>query len=413
MKGINTNKKVTAVIYAVMIMLVTTTVAIGVYDFNIKTGTITVDNKSQEVKTKKVTVGEVLEEQQITLDDNDYINIPKNKKVEKEFNIKIKKAVPVTVSFRGKQKNVKTSGTTVKDVLKSQSMTYYDNDEITPALETKVVKDMKITVTRYGQKINIVEEEIEFETEENENAQLEKGKSLTVQEGSKGLKENTIKELYKNGELIGTETTESKVVKEPVTQIVQNGTKVEEVKVASRAATDATPVNKPEEVVAGVKQEATKEEATKEEAPKQEAPKQEATPAPAKEAVAPVKAEPAPEKPSTNSNPSLQGARSIVMKASAYDLSFASCGKNPGDRGYGITASGTKAKPGTVAVDPSVIPLGTKLYIESMDGSGSYGYATAEDKGGAIKGNRIDLFYANRSEALQFGRRQVKVYILN
>ena len=357
MKGINTNKKVTAVIYAVMIMLVTTTVAIGVYDFNIKTGTITVDNKSQEVKTKKTTVGEVLEEQQITLDDNDYINIPENKKIEKDFNIKIKKAIPVTVSFRGKQKNVKTSDTTVKDVLKSNSMTYYENDEITPALETKVTKDMKITVTRYEQKTNIVEEEIEFETQENENAQLQKGKSLTVQEGSKGIKENTVKELYKNGELISTETTESKVVKEPVAKIIQNGTKIEMTQVASRGESNS--------------------------------------------------------KVASNSSPSLQGARSMVMKASAYDLSFESCGKNPGDEAYGITASGTHAKPGTVAVDPRVIPLGTKLYIESMDGYGSYGYATAEDTGGAIKGNRIDLFYSNKSDALDFGRREVKVYILD
>lgn len=61
---------------------------------------------------------------------------------------------------------------------------------------------------------------------------------------------------------------------------------------------------------------------------------------------------------------------------------------------------------GTVAVDPRVIPLRTRLYIDG------YGYATAMDIGSAIKGNRIDLFFETRQEALKWGRRSVKVFIL-
>lgn len=92
----------------------------------------------------------------------------------------------------------------------------------------------------------------------------------------------------------------------------------------------------------------------------------------------------------------------IVMQATAYDPSAGS-----------KTAMGTRARVGAVAVDPKVIPLGSKLYIESMDGFPTYGYATAEDTGGAIKGNRIDLFYSTNSQALRFGRRNVKVYVLD
>ncbi|WP_019133237.1 3D domain-containing protein [Peptoniphilus obesi] len=92
----------------------------------------------------------------------------------------------------------------------------------------------------------------------------------------------------------------------------------------------------------------------------------------------------------------------IVMQATAYDPSAGS-----------KTAMGTRARVGAVAVDPKVIPLGSKLYIESMDGFPTYGYATAEDTGGAIKGNRIDLFYSTNSQALKFGRRNVKVYVLD
>ncbi|MBQ8526808.1 MAG: G5 domain-containing protein [Clostridia bacterium] len=103
----------------------------------------------------------------------------------------------------------------------------------------------------------------------------------------------------------------------------------------------------------------------------------------------------------------------LTCTATAYDLSFQSCGKRPGDRGYGITATGTQAAYGTVAVDPRVIPLGSKLYIETTDGSFVYGYATAADTGGAIKGNKVDLFFPSYNDCMSFGRRSVRVYILN
>lgn len=102
----------------------------------------------------------------------------------------------------------------------------------------------------------------------------------------------------------------------------------------------------------------------------------------------------------------------LTMTATAYDLSFQSTGRKPGDRYYGLTASGTKIRPGVAAVDPNVIPLGTKLYVESTDGTPDYGYASAEDRGGAIKGNKIDLFFESAQDVRRFGRRKVKVYIL-
>jgi 3D (Asp-Asp-Asp) domain-containing protein len=66
----------------------------------------------------------------------------------------------------------------------------------------------------------------------------------------------------------------------------------------------------------------------------------------------------------------------------------------------------TRPQRGTVAVDPRVIPLGTRLYVPG------YGEARAEDTGGAIQGYRIDLFFPTREEALAWGRRTVEVEIL-
>ncbi|HAR40496.1 MAG TPA: peptidoglycan-binding protein [Coprothermobacter sp.] len=91
-------------------------------------------------------------------------------------------------------------------------------------------------------------------------------------------------------------------------------------------------------------------------------------------------------------------AQEILMVATAYSAEEPGIGTR--------TAMGTRVRYGVVAVDPKVIPLGTKLYIEG------YGYAVAEDVGGAIKGNRIDVYFNTVKECYQWGRRVVKVYVL-
>lgn len=70
------------------------------------------------------------------------------------------------------------------------------------------------------------------------------------------------------------------------------------------------------------------------------------------------------------------------------------------------TATGLNPAVGLVAVDPTVIPMGTRLYIEG------YGYARAADTGGAVKGNKIDLFMEEYAQCVNWGRRMVKVYML-
>lgn len=79
-----------------------------------------------------------------------------------------------------------------------------------------------------------------------------------------------------------------------------------------------------------------------------------------------------------------------------------------------ITKTGTVAKIGTVAVDPRVIPLGSTLYITSADGtSWAYGVAVAEDTGGAVVGNIVDLFFNTYDECIKFGRQSVMIYVLS
>ena len=126
------------------------------------------------------------------------------------------------------------------------------------------------------------------------------------------------------------------------------------------------------------------------------------TDAPSREHVKVVKARAAAPKVEAAST-TIPSSRVVTVKATAYTASCAGCS--------GTTATGIniKANPNekVIAVDPSVIPLGSKVYVPG------YGEATAADTGGAIKGNRIDVFIPTEQAALNFGVKQVNVTILN
>jgi uncharacterized protein YabE (DUF348 family) len=95
-------------------------------------------------------------------------------------------------------------------------------------------------------------------------------------------------------------------------------------------------------------------------------------------------------------------SRQMTLSSTGY-----TAGKESNPDGNGYTYTGMRAVHGVVAVDPNVIPLYTRLYIEG------YGVAVAGDTGGDIKGNRIDLCFNALSEALDWGRRPVTVYVLS
>ena len=94
----------------------------------------------------------------------------------------------------------------------------------------------------------------------------------------------------------------------------------------------------------------------------------------------------------------------MKAKATAYTHTDAGCDK--------ITATGTTVHWGTVAVDPRQIPYGTKMFIVSNDGKYVYGLSAAEDCGGSIKGNRIDLYMPTTKQCFAFGMRNCTIYFL-
>ena len=96
--------------------------------------------------------------------------------------------------------------------------------------------------------------------------------------------------------------------------------------------------------------------------------------------------------------------KTMQFKATAYTHTDAGCDMT--------TATGTTVRRGTVAVDPRVIPYGTRMFIVTNDGAYVYGVSTAEDCGGAIKGNRLDLYFSTAAACYRFGIRNCTVYIL-
>ena len=294
----------------------------------------------------------------------------------------------VELNINGKTKTVFTYEKTVGDFLKKEGIVLKNKDLVSPSLDKEIDKDMKIVISspksyhiKDGDKTLIAEASGYTVADVLDNLDIKLNKldrvSLPLDEIAKeGMEIKIDRVVVENLENkieipFETESRENKDMFEGEKKVITKGEvgqKTESLK--------NTYVNGLLETTEVLKSEITKD--------------------PVKEVVE------VGTKKGTVAPNGKNAKRVIVMQATAYDPTAGS-----------KTAIGTRARVGAVAVDPKVIPLGSKLYIESMDGFASYGYATAEDTGGAIKGNRIDLFYNSNAEANRFGRRNVKVYVLD
>ena len=294
--------------------------------------------------TMKATVGEILDEQQITLNKGDIVSPSVDTEISHKDKITIRRSVGVKITADGDEKTLRTTARDVQQALSDAQVILGEYDECSQPLKDKLYEGMEIVVTRVEKVTETTTEPIAHSVVTRKNDNLAYGVKQTVQKGIDGVLTKSYTVTKRDGVEISREFI-GEVVTTPATdEIVEVGNKFQLGAVIPRDQ--------------------------------------------------------------------LQAKASIVMNATAYDAGFESCGKYPGDPAYGITATGMQACYGVVAVDPNVIPLGTKLYVTSPDGSIVYGCAIAADTGGAIRGNKIDLFYNSRSEALQFGRRSMVVYIL-
>ncbi len=194
-----------------------------------------------------------------------------------------------------------------------------------------------------------VKEIVNYNTIKRLNSELSAGDTVTVRDGAPGEKEIVYSICYENGVEVSREVVSSHITKAPVDKIVEYCVENDDIQATASSDASASKIG---------------------------------------------------------TKPDYKYY--IDCEATAYDMSAEENG------GYaGQSATGVPLEKGVIAVDPRVIPLGTRVYVEAIDGSWSYGYAVAADTGGAIKGKRVDLCFRTRKECIQFGRKQCRVYILN
>jgi len=328
------------------------------------------DGELTPFNTSAQTVEEFFEERDITLQSRDTLNMLFSDSLRSGSRVELRRAFYVDVYVDGQPREFRVSQNTtvgrfVRLFQEENDQLYHHVGSLLPILEPGDT----VQLETLREETIVEEQEIPFESNRTETEELVVGTEEVVQEGQLGKLVTTYHVLFLRDEEHSRELVSEVVEVEPQAEITRVGT--------------AIPTPTP-------------------------------TPPPA-----PVPAA-APAAPNANAGvssgfslgarapsiASLNYTRMIRMESTAYTSGFQCTGKRPGDPGYGITASGMHVQRGVVAVDPGVIPLGTRLYVEG------YGFSIAADTGGAIRGNKIDVFMYNLSDALVWGRRAVNVYIL-
>lgn len=348
---------------------------------------VTVDGKATSAWTTENTVSEILAKANIDLTKHDKVSPALEEQVDEETTISVEKAYEVTIQDGLEEKKVWSTSTTVADLLKQHEISVGKLDRVENKMDELVLPNSEVKVVRVEKVTDVVEDTVKYAVETKKDNSLLKGNEKIVQKGSNGVVKKTYEVVKENGKEVKRDLKNEKVVKEPKKQVTAVGTKTVVASVSRGAQTKATPAAKAEP-------------ATQKAAPAKEKQQAPATVKTASAEKAPATTKAAPAK-AAEAEPT--GGKEFYVSATAYTASCTGCS--------GITATGINlhSNPGlkVIAVDPSVIPLGSKVWVEG------YGNAIAGDTGGAIKGNKIDLFMANKSDALSFGRKQVKVRILN
>ncbi len=375
-----------------ILMSLVLTLTLGVYIYRGKEISLEVDgNKTEEVSYSK-TVGEFLEKEEIDFQEGAYINIPLETEIESNLDIVIINPKAYVIKEKETIKKIKSIYDTADEVLKEQGIELGDRDYTEPALTERLEEEDTIEVFRVEEKVVVETSKIPFEKKREKSNTIYKGKKKLKQKGIEGELATHTKERYVNGELTGSKVVKKEVTTEKQDQIIIDGTKIKPVPKAKVEKAAEAPNRSASRNTESNNKVATVKEAAKEK-PAKTAP---AKTAPAK---APVKEAVKAKVPSKNNSSNVK--RTLTMQATAYSTSEPNLGR--------YTANGTDLlkNPRVIAVDPNIIPLGTKV---SIDGYGTY---VAADTGGAIKGNRIDIHFQTVQQCYNFGRRNVTVNILN
>ena len=296
--------------------------------------------------------------------------------------ITVRRMQMVTVINRGAQSVIGTYGETTGSLLARMGITPGTGDTLSCSSETQTYDGLTIELVHTETRIEEEDTTVPYPVNYYEDPDLEPDAEIVLVAGQNGLTHVKSEVTYRNGKEVSRVIVQETVKTKPVTQLVIRGV-------------DRTIMEQP------------------------------AAPEPAEQA-APAASSGTASGSSSSGSSSSGGSRydgsaetdgNVIMTSSGESYTYVdvmTCSATAYTcEGYvGHTYSGTLARVGAIAVDPTVIPLGTKMYVVSNDGQYVYGYCVAEDIGGGIKGNKIDLYFDTYAECWDFGVRMCTVYIL-
>ena len=352
---------------------------------------LNIDGQERTVKTHATTVREFLEEQDILLHKEDYVSPTEDSKVTNNLKVVWKPAKQVQLSRENEKESIWTTSKTVKDFLREQGIVLNEHDVVKPSLNTALKKEMEIAVKR-AFPLTLLDGGVKKETWSTSTTVADfltqQGVSLTELDRVEPALEDKVME---NGTInvIRVEKV-TDVVEEPISYAVVTKKDENLAKGTEKVVTEGQKglVSKKYEITLENGKEVSRVVLNEKKLRDK------------KDKVVAVGTK---AKSIQVASRGMENGRQIYVTSTAYTASCNGCS--------GTTATGVNlhANPNAkvIAVDPNVIPLGSKVYVDG------YGYAIASDTGGAIKGNKIDVFFPSKSDAYRWGRKTVKIKILD
>ena len=261
----------------------------------------------------------------------------------------IRRALEVHLSYRGKTFQVTSSGETVSQLLTRLGLDVSSHDTLSHPLNSPVTDGMMLTIDSTVTRQETYTRAIPYDTSYCSDESLPSGTEELLIDGRDGELLYTAEVTYVNGNEVSRRILSEKQTIAPITQVIAQGTG------NFSEETQDMPVIKDGYII-------------------------------------------------MPSGEILTYYKTDNVTATGYTHTDAGCDL--------ITSTGTTVHYGTVAVDPRFIPYGTRMLIVSHDGERYYGIATAEDCGGAIKRDKMDLYFPTHQECIEFGRRRCTIYFL-
>ncbi|MGM0838782.1 MAG: ubiquitin-like domain-containing protein [Bacillota bacterium] len=355
---------------------------------------VNVDGEEVSLRTHAKTVADILKELNITVRAEDHLHPSENTKVTDSMQIVWNPAKEVELVIDDDKQKVWTTAKTVKELLNQKEIKLAEHDKLNVSLNDSIKDELVIEIEKAFQvTLNVAGEEQQVWSTSTTVADFLEQQEITLNDLDRV--EPSLEELVANNSVVNVTRVEkvTDVVEETIDHgvVTKNDGNLDKGKEKVVQEGQHGTVAKHYEVVLEngkeVSRELIKEETLKETMDKIVAVGTKAPPAPTQ----------------VVSRSADAGSKEFYVSSTAYTAFCNGCS--------GVTSTGIdlRANPGVkvIAVDPSVIPLGTKVYVEG------YGYAIAGDTGGAIKGNKIDVFFADKESAYRWGRKRIKIKILD